>query len=252
MAVAVDEAFGAALTGATTLPKGIGSIMSKKFADNAKYRFIRSKANKALSAAEEAVETSTSAGLGLVGAPFVAAGKVAAKSKAGKWVVTQGTKAGEKLASTKVGKMVADGASKAVEVGKMIPTKLLAKTSPEAAYLLEKRAKRLLLGKETIDEFGHVVRKQGGILNLGKKVVSKGISEAVEEGKQYDNKKEWVENENPQQVIGLFDLLLSDASKGLPNLVAAAGIPFGAAWGMSNDPEKYANMQGGFFGGGSH
>ena len=44
-AVVSDEAFGAAINGVGGLFKGVGAGMSKKFADNAKYRFVRRKAN---------------------------------------------------------------------------------------------------------------------------------------------------------------------------------------------------------------
>lgn len=44
-AVVSDEAFGAAINGIGALPKAVGAGMSKKFADNAKYRFVRRKAN---------------------------------------------------------------------------------------------------------------------------------------------------------------------------------------------------------------
>lgn len=250
-AVVSDEAFGAVVNGVGALPKGVGAGLSKKFADNAKYRFVRQKIGKAVNAAEEAVESSTSVGLGLAGAPIIAAGKAAAKSKAGRWVVEQGTKVGEKIANSSVGKLVADGAAKTVEMGKMIPAKLLAKASPEARYMLEKKAKRALLGKEVLDPFGRVTRK-GGILNFAGKTVSKGISEAIEEGKQSVTGKEWVNNEDPEQVVGFFDLLLSDASKGLKLMPSAVGVPFGISLGMSNDPEIFSAMFGGFMGSNIH
>lgn len=250
-AVVSDEAFGAFVNGIGALPKGVGAGLSKKFADNAKYRFVRQKIGKAVNAAEEAVESSTSVGLGLAGAPVIAAGKAAAKSKAGRWVVEQGTKVGEKIANSSVGKLVADGAAKTVEMGKMIPAKLLAKASPEARYMLEKKAKRALLGKEVLDPFGRVTRK-GGILNFAGKTVSKGVSEAIEEGKQSVTGKEWVNNEDPEQVVGFFDLLLSDASKGLKLMPSAVGVPFGISLGMSNDPEIFSAMFGGFMGSNIH
>ena len=204
-----------------------------------------------ISAAEEAVESSTSKGLGLVGAPFIAAGKAAAKSKAGRWTVEQGTKVGEKIANSKIGKLVSDGATRAVEFGKIVPTKLLAKASPEARYMLEKKAKRMFLGKEVLDQFGRVTRR-GGVLSFAGKAVSKGFSESIEEGKQGWNKKDWIENENPEQVVGLFDLLLTDASKGLQLLPSAVGVPFGISLGMSNDPEIFSSMFGGYMGGAVH
>lgn len=250
-AVVSDEAFGAAINGIGALPKAVGAGMSKKLADNAKYRFVRRKANQMMSAAEEAVESSTSKGLGLVGAPFVAAGKAAAKSKAGRWTVEQGTKVGEKIANSKIGKLVSDGATRAVEFGKIVPTKLLAKASPEARYMLEKKAKRMFLGKEVLDQFGRVTRR-GGVLSFAGKAVSKGFSESIEEGKQGWNKKDWIENENPEQVVGLFDLLLTDASKGLQLLPSAVGVPFGISLGMSNDPEIFSSMFGGYMGGAVH
>ena len=213
-AVVSDEAFGGIINGAGALPKAVGAGMSSKLAQNAKYRFARRKLNSALTAAEEAVESSTSKGLGLAGAPIIAAGKGVAKSKAGKWVAEQGTKVGEKIVNSKVGKLMAENTAKAVEFGKKVPAKLLEKVAPETYYMLEKKAKRMLLGKEILDSSGRVTRS-GGVLSFARKTASKAFSEEIEEGKQGWIKKEWVESEDPEQVVGLFDLLLQDSSKGL-------------------------------------
>lgn len=187
MAVASDAAFDAGLYSGK-LAGGLGAKISKSVVKSAKYRLYKQALSKGVSSA---YGLATEAGLGVAGG--VAAGgarlaaNIATSNKVGKWVLNQGEKLASKVTNTEVAKKVADSATKMVEFGRNIPLKLLSKVSPEAAYMTEKIAKRALLGKETKDAFGKIVRQQGGLLSLGKKAVMSGYSEAIEEGKQYQN-----------------------------------------------------------------
>lgn len=128
------------------------------------------------------------------------------------------------------------------ELLKSVPKKILTNATnlindPSKAFLAQQVAKGV--GEKTI--------------NIGGRMLTSGFSESIEEGKQYLNGQDWVNNDNPQNVIGFFDTLLTDMSVGNSLITSALGIPFGAKWGLAaKDPELYANMTGGYLGGAMH
>lgn len=128
------------------------------------------------------------------------------------------------------------------ELLKSVPKKILTNATnlindPSKAFLAQQVAKGV--GEKTI--------------NIGGRILTSGFSESIEEGKQYLNGQDWVNNDNPQNVIGFFDTLLTDMSVGNSLITSALGIPFGAKWGLAaKDPELYANMTGGYLGGAMH
>lgn len=128
------------------------------------------------------------------------------------------------------------------ELLKSVPKKILTNATnlindPSKAFLVQQVAKGV--GEKAI--------------NIGGRILTSGFSESIEEGKQYLNGQDWVNNDNPQNVIGFFDTLLTDMSVGNSLITSALGIPFGAKWGLAaKDPELYANMTGGYLGGAMH
>ena len=128
------------------------------------------------------------------------------------------------------------------ELLKSVPKKILTNATnlindPSKAFLAQQVAKGV--GEKAI--------------NIGGRILTSGFSESIEEGKQYLNGQDWVNNDNPQNVIGFFDTLLTDMSVGNSLITSALGIPFGAKWGLAaKDPELYANMTGGYLGGAMH
>ena len=126
-----------------------------------------------------------------------------------------------------------------VNAGRKMFGKLIAKTHAKDA------AKDLILQKR-LDKF---VKKPAGFLS---KVAVSGYSETIEEGKQYLNGQQWIENEDPERVIGFFDGVMRDMQYGSKLIVPALGVPFGARWGIADKGELYANMAGGWLGGAMH
>ena len=86
-----------------------------------------------------------------------------------------------------------------------------------------------------------------------KQFLKENTSEAIEEGKQYLNGKAWSDGAEVDDAENFFDVLMSDLSVGSSLITSAAGIPFGAKWGLAkDDDELYANMVGGWLGGATH
>ena len=100
----------------------------------------------------------------------------------------------------------------------------------------------------------HLLTKgTSGLSKFTKRNYGIGFAESIEEGKQYLNGKEWLENEDPDRVASFMDCLLTDMSNGTSLITAAMGVPFGARWGLAaDDAELYSNMTGGWFGGAGH
>lgn len=130
-----------------------------------------------------------------------------------------------------------------VNAGRKMFGKLIAKTHA-------KDAAKDLIRQKRLDKF---VKKPAGFLS---KVAISGYSEAIEEGKQYLNGQQWIENEDPERVIGFFDGVMRDMQYGSKLIIPALGVPFGARWGIADKGELYdnlyANMAGGWLGGAMH
>lgn len=240
----------------TQLPKGAGAAINKALSNQVGYRFARRRLSKGVADVMEKASpigqyASLAAGAGKViyNAASIPLGKPL--SKFGEVIVNQGKKVVDPIMESNVGKMFAENIDRAIEFGRNIPLKLLAKTSPEGAFMLERLTKRVLLGKESKDMFGRTVR-QGGVLGFGNKIIASGFSEAIEEGKQYKNGDDWIKNANPNEVETLYDILLRDSQLGIDLAPAAAGLPFGFKWGIGGQNELYSNMAGGWLGGALH
>lgn len=146
------------------------------------------------------------------------------------------TGAYKKASKSKIGKALSSGKRNVYKTAGSIATREkgsdLAKT-----FIGERMLKRA--GKNTAQFAG--------------KLYTSSISESIEEGKQWKNAEDWVNNANPEQVTTFWNTFMNDLTM-TPNIaVGALGVSLGAKWGIcAENPEVYADMVGGFSGGAFH
>lgn len=253
MAVANDAMVNFALYSAK-LPKGFGSAINSGLNHFSKYVVAK---NAVKSFGKQTLEKAgmTNAGKYTAimakdfksgfGTGYSVANDVSQLTGVGLGTLTGATKAvGKKLGipNTKLYQTAAKAATNTTEMITSLPSKLLRSATnkisdPRKAFLVKQGAKKA--GKWA--------------LQMGKRQFESGFSESIEEGKQYLNGQDWINNADPDQVVSFFDVALNDMSMGNSLITAALGIPFGAKWGLAaTDGELYANMTGGWLGGALH
>lgn len=159
----------------------------------------------------------------------------------------------DKISKTYIGKKVGSvytlsekgikkGWSKIGEVGDKVAEKAGGLVSKEATT-----AGKIFLAKDLA---------KGAIKYTGKKAAQLyegGLSEGVEEGKQWKNGYDWVQGQMPERVESFFDTLLNDLDVGKQVITGAVGATLGQRWGICLTlPDSYADITGGIIGGAAH
>ena len=84
-----------------------------------------------------------------------------------------------------------------------------------------------------------------GVLNFGGQLISRGFSEAIEEGKQYEYGERFKSGGFAGKSNSILETILDDMSTGTSTALAFVGSQF---LGIDSDSDLMANMRGGFIG----
>lgn len=225
-AVATDAMVDAMLYG-VKLPKGLGSGLTKAVNAEAKFTPVKQAGKWVMDRAGKGVGKAYGAGfesgLGLPGG--IAAGTV----KVGLNLVEQGLRATPKNG---IVRNAMAWAQREVNAGRRFISKA------QKAFHTEDLVKDNMRRKY----FEKYLGKPASFLG---EVATSGYSEAVEEGKQYLNGQEWLQNEDPDRVVSFMDGVMRDMTYGAQLIAPALGVPFGARWGLADKGELYLNLMDG-------
>lgn len=142
-------------------------------------------------------------------------GRQVAKTKLWQGVRNSTIKAAERIRGTQFGQAAENAIKSGTEFVRNLPREVL------DGHFTAQRA---------LARTGHYAKQIG---KFTYKQALNNISEAIEEGKQYQNAQEWVNSLDQERVESFWDTYLHDATTGLSLTTAALGVPFGARWGLA-------------------